>query len=64
MQFSLFNREFSARLELYSKLETEDRKKLSQKCETFYVINNKASCELDEELVKFEQAKIYEFDHV
>ncbi|CAG9313511.1 unnamed protein product [Blepharisma stoltei] len=60
---SLSNREFSARMEFYSKLEEKDRAALKENCRDFYIINSAASCLLDKSLFATKEIDIYHFDH-
>ncbi|CAG9313509.1 unnamed protein product [Blepharisma stoltei] len=60
---SLYNREFSARMEFYSKLEIHDRKSLTEDCRVFYMINSAPSCKLDQALFSTPPRTQYSFDH-
>lgn len=62
--FSLYNREFSARLEFYSNLEKDDRSRLKEKCGNFYVINSDVSCTLDSTLFNSPARPRFDFDHI
>lgn len=56
---SLHNREFSSRLEFYSKLEKEH----NSPCRPFFIINKILSCDLDSVLAKYPVALNNTFDH-
>ena len=56
---SLHNREFSSRLEFYSKLEKES----NSPCRPFFIINKILSCDLDTALAKYPATLNNTFDH-
>lgn len=60
LKYSLHNREFSSRLEFYSKLEKEH----NSPCRPFFIINSIHSCELDKSLTKYPSTLNNTFDHI
>ena len=64
IEASLYNREFSPKLEFLAALERTDRAGLTQDCNEFYVVNGKSTCMVDKQLLGTPIQNYLESDHV